>query len=594
MSGTHPRIDVVGSADVPTWPQEIAAEYRARGFWTGQTFGDLLRERATAHPDREAVVGADERLTYAELDRRASALAGGLHWIGVQRGDRVVVQLPNEAVFVEVLFACFRLGAIPILALPAHRASELTHFASHSEAVAFITTDARSRCDHAALADEVRAAVPSVREVVIAGEPRPGQASLDTLRGATPLPDLATESGPFGRDLALLQLSGGTTGPSKLIPRTHDDYLYSVRASAEICEQDGDSRFLAVLPAGHNFTLSSAGILGTIESGGTVVMCPSPDPVTALALIETERITVTGLVPPLAIAWLEALPGSGRDVSSLQLLQVGGAKLDVEVARRVEPAFGCRLQQVFGMAEGLVNYTRPDDPFETVARTQGRPMSPADEVRVVDENDVDVAPGESGALLTRGPYTIRGYYRAAEHNATAFTADGFYRTGDLVRQSPTGHLEVVGRAKEQINRGGEKVAPAEVEGHLLAHPSVLDACVVGVPDAALGERTYAVVVPRGEQPTPASLRKFVRERGVAAFKVPDRITFLAEFPTTGVGKVSRRELRTLLAAELAETAATSAPATAPVGPSTAAASTPIVAPAAPTPRPSATTDDSGR
>ncbi|MDO9356217.1 MAG: AMP-binding protein [Solirubrobacteraceae bacterium] len=561
MTVGRPRIDVVGSADVPTWPEAIAAEYRARGYWTGQTFSDLLRERAAAHPDREAVVGADERLTYAELDRRASALAGGLAWIGVHRGDRVVVQLPNEAVFVEVLFACFRLGAIPILALPAHRASELTHFAAHSEAVAIITSDARSRFSFAGLADEVRAAVPSVREVVVAGEPLEDQRSLDELRGATPLPELAAKSGPFGRDLALLQLSGGTTGASKLIPRTHDDYLYSVRASAQICEQDGDSRYLVVLPAGHNFPLSSAGILGTIESGGTVVMCPSPDPATALGLIETERITVTGLVPPLAIAWLEALSGSSRDVSSLRLLQVGGAKLDAEVARRVEPAFGCRLQQVFGMAEGLVNYTRPEDPLETVIATQGRPMSPADEVRVVDEHDRDVAPGESGALLTRGPYTIRGYYRATEHNRTAFTSDGFYRTGDLVRQAPSGHLEVVGRAKEQINRGGEKVAPAEVEGHLLAHPSVLDACVVGVPDAALGERTYAVVVARGEQPTPASLRKFVRERGVAAFKVPDRITFVPEFPTTGVGKVSRRELRTLLAAQLTDASAASAAAT---------------------------------
>ncbi len=548
-----------GSIDLPTWPQDVAADYRARGFWTGQTFGDLLTERAAKHPDREAVAGGQERWSYAELEHRASSLAAGLSAIGVRCGDRVVVQLPNEPVFVEVLFACFRLGAVPVLALPAHRFTELRHFATQAEAVAVITTGVRGRFDHAELAETVRAGVSSVRDVVVAGTPLPGQRALDDLRLALPrLSTSASADGPQAHDLALLQLSGGTTGPSKLIPRTHDDYLYSARASAQICGQDESSRYLAVLPAGHNFTLSSAGILGTLATGGAVVMCPSPDPQTAVGLLESERITVTGIVPPLVIAWLDALPALGRDLSSLELLQVGGAKLDEAVARRIEPAFGCRLQQVFGMAEGLVNFTRLDDPDDLVVQTQGRPLSPADEIRVVDEHDLDVQPGEAGALLTRGPYTIRGYFRAAEHNADVFTADGFYRTGDLVRQLPSGHLVVVGREKEQINRGGEKIAPAEIEGHLIAHPSVRDACVVGLPDALLGERTCAVVVPRGAAPSPADLRKFVRERGVAAFKVPDRFTFVTAFPTTGVGKVSRRELRNQLATQLASSAPPSA------------------------------------
>jgi 2,3-dihydroxybenzoate-AMP ligase len=155
-----------------------------------------------------------------------------------------------------------------------------------------------------------------------------------------------------------------------------------------------------------------------------------------------------------------------------------------------------------------------------------------------------VADGEVGALLTRGPYTIRGYYRAAEHNAVAFTPDGFYRTGDLVRRLPSGHLEVVGRVKDQINRGGEKIAAEEVENHLMAHPGVLDAAVVALPDNYLGERSCAYVIPAaGEAPTPSDLRRFVRDRGAAAFKVPDRVLVVDEFPVTGVGKTSKRELR---------------------------------------------------
>ncbi len=559
MPPTLPPIDAAGSADLPTWPADVAQGYRDAGYWTGETFGEVLRARRLATPEAEAVVGSGgTRWTYAELDERASELAGGLAARGVRRGDRIVLWLPNEPVFSEVLLGCLRLGAVPVMALPAHRASELRHLLDHSQAVALITTGRRGGFDYAALASELQKSSTLLKLVVVDGEAGNHQTALDDLRG-TEL-DAQTHPGPASSDLALLQLSGGTTGLPKLIPRTHDDYLYSVRASAEICELTPQTRYLVTLPAAHNFPLSSPGILGVLWAGGTVIFCPSPDPQTALGLIARERATLTGVVPPLALAWIEALPSLDVDIASLEVLQVGGAKLDAAIARRVEPELGARLQQVFGMAEGLVNYTRREDAPELVTTTQGRPMSPADEVHVVDEDDQPVPPGETGALLTRGPYTIRGYYRAAEYNATAFTPDGFYRTGDLARQLPSGHLQVVGRAKEQINRGGEKIAPAEVEHHLLAHPAVLDACVVGVPDERLGERSWAVVVPRGgDRPTPASLRKFVRERGVAAFKVPDRIAFVPAFPTTGVGKTSRRELRAFLASELAVTAALPAP-----------------------------------
>jgi 2,3-dihydroxybenzoate-AMP ligase len=169
---------------------------------------------------------------------------------------------------------------------------------------------------------------------------------------------------------------------------------------------------------------------------------------------------------------------------------------------------------------------------------------------VVDDAGVPVAPGEVGHLETRGPYTIRGYYAGADPGS--FTADGHYRTGDVVRRLATGHLVVEGRAKDQINRGGEKIAPDEVEDHLLAHPAVHDAAVVGVPDARLGERSCAVIVPRAgaEPPTASAIRRFLRERGVAAYKVPDRVDVVAAFPQTGVGKVSRRELRAAVAASL--------------------------------------------
>ncbi|HEX5740541.1 MAG TPA: AMP-binding protein [Pilimelia sp.] len=532
--------------DLTPWPAEVAAAYRAAGYWRGQSFGAALRGWAARSGGAPAVVDGDRVLSYADLDAAADRFAAGLRARGVGAGQRVVVQLPNTADFPVVVFGLWRAGAVPVFALPAHRQAELGYFCRHSDAVALVIPDRVGGFDHRGMVDGVRAAAPGLRHVIVAGEPGGHTALADVDADPVPLPD------PDPSGLAFLNLSGGSTGLPKLIPRTADDYLYSVRASVDVCRLGPHTRYLCALPAAHNFTLSSPGVLGVLMAGGTVVMCPRPAPDTAFPLIARHRVTMTALVPPLALLWLDA-DRRAADLSSLRLLQVGGARLPDVAARRVRPELGCALQQVFGMAEGLVNYTRLDDPDDVVTGTQGRPMSPADEVRVVDDHDRDVPDGTVGHLLTRGPYTIRGYFRAGAHNATAFTADGFYRTGDLVRRTPEGNLVVTGRAKDQVNRGGEKIAVDEVEAHLLDHEAVHDAVVVGVPDPYLGERTCAVVVPRdgAAPPTAAQLRRFVRER-LAAYKVPDRIRIVEAFPVTGVGKISRTALRAALRDTLSE------------------------------------------
>ncbi|WP_018683801.1 (2,3-dihydroxybenzoyl)adenylate synthase [Actinokineospora enzanensis] len=530
------------------YPAEFARRYRELGYWTGETFGAFLADRAARYADRVAVIDDRHRWTYRELDERATRMAHGFRARGIRPGDRVVVQLPNVAEFVSVVFGLFRAGALPVFALPPHRFAEISYFCAHTEAVAYVIADKVAGFDYRTLADDVRAAAPTVREVFVLGDPGTH----------TSLADVPTD--PVGElpeidpgVVAFLQLSGGSTGAPKLIPRTHDDYLYSVRESADICGLDTDSVYLVALPVAHNFPMSSPGILGALHAGSRIVLASAPSPDIAFPLIARERVTITGVVPPIALVWLNSAPNRADDLSSLRVLQVGGAKFAEEAARRVTPELGCALQQVFGMAEGLVNYTRDTDDEDTVAVSQGRPISPDDELRVVDADDAPVPEGGIGHLLTRGPYTIRGYYRADEHNRDAFTADGFYRTGDLVRLLPTGHVVVEGRAKDQINRGGEKVAAEEVENHLLAHPGVHDAAVVAVPDAFLGERTCAFVVTAGETPpTAPQLRAFLRGRGLAAYKIPDRVEFVPGFPHTGVGKTSRRDLRAAFAARLTD------------------------------------------
>nr|WP_210286911.1 (2,3-dihydroxybenzoyl)adenylate synthase [Ancylobacter tetraedralis] len=522
-----------------SWPAEAAARYRARGYWRGETFTRVLRDRARERPDHVAVVGGGARWSFGELEARAERLARGFLARGLEPGDRVIVQLPNIPEFLTVVFALFRARLIPVFALPAHRLVEIAHFARTAQARGYVVAERHEGFDYRTLAQELLGEVPDIAHVVVVGD-------AGDFTGLEGLPqggdiDLPEDADPS--DVAFLQISGGSTGLSKLIPRTHDDYIYSFRASAEICKLTPSSVYLAALPVAHNFPMSSPGVFGALYAGSRVVLSPSPSPEAAFPLIERERVTITGLVPPLALLWLQAAPTTRHDLSSLEVLQVGGAKFLPESARRVKPVLGCTLQQVFGMAEGLVNYTRLDDPEEIIVSTQGRPISGDDEVLILDDAGQPVPEGEAGHLLTRGPYTIRAYHNNDGANARAFTPDGFYRTGDVVKRMPGGYLVVQGRAGDHINRAGEKISAEEIEDHLLAHPAVFDAAVVSLPDDYLGERSCAFIIPQGEKPKAAALKLFMRKRGLADFKVPDQIVFIEAFETTAVGKVSRKELR---------------------------------------------------
>jgi mycobactin salicyl-AMP ligase len=228
----------------------------------------------------------------------------------------------------------------------------------------------------------------------------------------------------------------------------------------------------------------------------------------------------------------------------LRLLQVGGAKLGADDARLVRATLTPGLQQVFGMAEGLLNYTRPGDPPEVVDNTQGHPLSADDELRIIDENGDDVAPGEEGELLVRGPYTLNGYFNAPRDNERSFSPDGFYRTGDRVRRFDNGYLEVTGRVKDVIHRGGETVSALDLEEHLLTHPSIWAAAAIGLPDDYLGERICAAVVFSGPAATLAELNAYLDERGVAAHSRPDVLVPMTSLPTTAVGKVDKKAIVT--------------------------------------------------
>lgn len=548
----------ISDGTVP-WPEADAERYVAAGYWAGRPLGDLLRETADRSPDATALVDGALRLTFAELADRADAAAGRLLDLGLSAGDRMIVQLGNGWEFVVLTWACLRAGIVPVMALPAHRRMELAYLATHSEAAAIAVPDRLRDFDHQELARDLAKEAAGSWHVLVAGEEiAPGSVDLRALcaPGVDPAADRArlAAAPPGSRDVAVFLLSGGTTGLPKLIARTHDDYVYNARASAQVSAIDDASVYLVSLPAGHNFPLACPGILGTLLAGGRVVMLPSPEPVRAFATIAAEGVTHTAVVPAVAARWLEHANRHGAgELATLRVLQVGGARLADELARRVRPTIGARLQQVFGMAEGLLNYTRLDDPDDIVCTSQGRPMSTGDEVRLVDELDQDVPDGDPGLLLTRGPYTPRGYYRAPEHNARAFTAGGWYRSGDICRRTPEGNLVVEGRDKDMINRGGEKISAEEVENLVYRLPDVSQVAAVAMPDIELNERVcvYVVMKPGRGALTLDRIRDAMDAVGVARFKLPDRLVIVDELATTKVGKIDKKALRADIAARLA-------------------------------------------
>ncbi|MEV5301800.1 (2,3-dihydroxybenzoyl)adenylate synthase [Amycolatopsis methanolica] len=545
------------------WPDADAERFVEAGYWAGAPLGDLLRGVAERTKDAPALIDAADgtRLSHAELTERADAAAVRLLDLGLARGHRLIMQLGNGWEFVVLTLACLRAGIVPVMALTAHRRTELTYLARHAEATAIAVPDVLRDFDHQVLAHELGPAVREVTgeawHVLVAGENlAPGSVDLRALCGPStdPAADRARldGAGPDSRDVAVFLLSGGTTGLPKLIARTHDDYAYNARIAAEYAALGPDAVYLVSLPAGHNFPLACPGILGTLLAGGRVVMLPSPEPVRAFATIAAEGVTHTAVVPAVAARWLEhaAEHGAG-ELTSLRVLQVGGARLADNLAHRIKPTLGTRLQQVFGMAEGLLNVTRLDDDEEVICTTQGRPVSPADEVRLVDAFDIDVPPGEPGSLLTRGPYTPRGYYKAAEQNTRAFTADGWYRSGDICRMTPEGNLIVEGRDKDMINRGGEKISAEEVENLVYQLPSVRQVAAVAMPDPVLGERVCLYVVPKpGATITLDEIRESMERLGVAKFKLPEHLVLVDELKSTKVGKIDKKALRADIADRL--------------------------------------------
>lgn len=531
---------------VVPFPPEFAQRYRERGYWADQSLAQEFKAVFERYAERVAVIDRERSITYAELDRLSDNLALNLLASGLQPLDRVVVQLPNAAEFVILYFGLQKIGCIPIAALATHRYAEISQFAALSGAAACVIPDRQREFDYAAMVDRIRGENPVLRHGIILGPEREGFLSLfDLISTPARLPaSTLSRIRIEPTDPAVFQLSGGTTGIPKLIPRTHNDYAYNSKAAAAVCGFNDGTILLVVLPIAHNLPLACPGIQGCMFHGGKVVLGASTKPEEVFWLIQKHRVNHLKVVPALLIRLLNDPALASYDLSSLRTIQSGGQRLQPEVRllskKLIPSAF---IQENFGMSEGLLMFVRRDDPEDVRLETVGRPVSADDEVRILDEDGNDVPAGEAGELCCRGPYTLRGYFGVPEYNARIFTPDGFYRSGDLLRQHPSGNYIVEGRKKDLINRGGEKISAEEIENLILSHPAVKNAACVPIPDAALGERMCACVLLRdGAALNLDELIRFLLSKDIAKFKLPERLEILPDFPVSTFGKVSKKKL----------------------------------------------------
>ncbi|MFI7061354.1 (2,3-dihydroxybenzoyl)adenylate synthase [Kribbella sp. NPDC050124] len=529
---------------VPPFRTELAERYRAAGLWGSRSIAREFTAVAQRFPDAVAVVAEQGSLTYAELDQRTDRIGAGLLELGLRPGDRVIFQVTNRLETVVAWYACFKAALVPVAALTAHRAHEIGEISQQCSAAAHLV-EAGLPFDLVAFAREIAAGHPTLRHLITIGadEPLPGaELSAETIRAR--IDEAQRSVGPD--DLAALQLSGGTTGVPKLIPRRHAEYWYNAAMYARRLGWTTDTNVGHLIPIIHNAGITCA--VHAAHSCGATLVLGTPDAAASAALLSRAGVDAA-LIGHGHFGALRQ-PGFLDGLPALRQVVLSGTKVPEALFDELERR-GIWSGQLFGMGEGLFVMSRLDDPREARLRTVGTALSEYDEVRILIPGTETEAPyGEIGELCCRGPYTIPGYYAAAERNAIAFTSDGFYRTGDLARWETydgVPQLLIEGRIKDVINRGGEKINAEEVELLLLRHAGISQAAVVAMPDDRLGERSCAYVVAGPDVDLPA-VQRHLAALGVAKFKWPERVEQLDDLPRTNVGKIDKAALRTRVAA----------------------------------------------
>lgn len=524
----------------------------AAGHWARAVLHDLLAGHAARTPEKPAVIDRAGALSYRDLLAQVDRVALGLLELGVRPRDVVALQLPNWREFVVAFLAIERIGAVvnPITTILRHR--EVGEIIALGQPSALIVPDTFRGFGHADMALELQRDAPWLRHVIVVGGAPPCAVPWERL-AAEPWEQRIDRRvlgylRPDANDIGELAFTSGTTGQPKGVMHTHNTMLLAVGSTLRRQAIGPECVSLVFLPVGHNAGYFY-GVRLALQAGGTVILQDTWDASEALRLIERHGVTHTEGTTTFIIDLLAEPRLEGYDLSSLRLVMCGGAQippaLAAEAQRRL-PGFFC---PVFGMTEqGQTISAHPSMPAEKVRTTVGTPQ-PEVEVRIVDTDGTLLPPGAEGRMLIRCPMNFVGYVQGRAFTAPYFDAEDFFDTGDLARCDEDGYITITGRAKDIIIRGGENIPVKEVEDILAAHPSVLEAVVVGIPDPRLGERACACVRLRpGTSLALDDLRQHFAAHRVTKQYWPEALEIVADFPRTPAGKVQKFKLR----AELAE------------------------------------------
>lgn len=525
---------------------ELAQRWRAVGEWQDESPFTILSTQAARHPDRIAFIDAQGRITFGELKDRIERCAAYLRRIGIAPGDVVTIQLPNRIAFPIAFFALELIGAVANKVNPDFRIRELDYILRFSGSKAFICPGNLRGFDHLGMARQLRAAIPALTHVVVSGQDVNDEFNLERgIAETEPLP--TSERAPMSADdIFRMAFTSGTTGNPKCVLHSFNTTLPAVRQinrDMQVTEADVQ---LVYLPVCLNWGYLC--LLQAILSGSKAVLLERFSAKAALDLIQRQGVTYVATAPASIVAMLNEPNLSDYDVSSLRVVITGGASAAIETIRDYQARMPGHLIELYGMLEtGFHTYTRFSDDPAKVNGTIGRVVSSMG-LKILDEAGNEVPSAEVGEIAALGPSVHLGYHANAAANAEAFTADGWFRTGDLGRiVDRAGNVEIVGRRKEIINRGGKKFFPREVEELLYTHPKVMHAAMVGIADARLGERNCLCVIPKGGQAVTLTELVAHLKGQVADYKLPEQLHIVDELPFTATGKLRRHVLTDMIA-----------------------------------------------
>ncbi len=514
----------------------------------GETIGQNFDRAVATYPDREALVdcATDRRWTYTELAAAVGGCARGLHAAGVRKGDRVGIWSPNTAEWVLCQYATAKLGVILVNINPAYRTHELGFVLKQAGISLLVAAQAFKTSDYAAMIDEVRGDCPQLRQVVLLGTPEWDE--LATATGELPEVELSAD------DPINIQYTSGTTGFPKGATLSHHNILNNGFMVGELVNYTEADRVCIPVPFYHCFGMVMGNLACTSHGACMVIPAPAFDPVRTLEAVQAERCTSLYGVPTMFIAELGVADFPAYDLSSLRTGIMAGSPCPVEVMKRVIADMGmAEVAICYGMTETspVSTQTRSDDDLERRVSSVGQ-VHPHLEVKVVDpDTGLTVPRGEPGEFCTRGYSVMLGYWDQPDKTAEVIDRARWMHTGDLATMDDEGYLNIVGRIKDLVIRGGENVYPREVEEFLYTHPDIVDAQVIGVPDEKYGEELMAWVKLRdgAAELTVDGLREFCAGK-LSHYKVPRYVKVVEDFPMTVTGKIRKVEMREVAVQEL--------------------------------------------